>query len=36
MIIHHNSDSIDDNLHQQLNFKHPEEENAEEKWNTAN
>jgi hypothetical protein len=30
MIIHDNSDSIDNNLHEQLNFKYPKKEDAKE------
>jgi hypothetical protein len=33
MIIHDDSDSVDDYLHKELDFEDPEEENAEEKWN---
>ena len=33
-IIDHDGNSIDDNLHQKLNLKHPEEKNAEKQWNT--
>ena len=33
-IIDNDGNSIDDDLHQKLNLKHPKKENAEEQWNT--
>lgn len=35
LVIRDNSDSVDDNLHQQLNFKHPEEQAEKEGYNTG-
>jgi hypothetical protein len=33
-IINDHGDTIDDNLHKELNFEHPEHKDTKEDWNT--
>jgi hypothetical protein len=35
VVVHDNSDSIDNDLHEKLDFEHPTKEEAEQERNTA-